>query len=67
MRDAAPYMWLLRQRASRPVRAPVRDADELSDPLEPLLVEVTHLTVAMKLPRREQSGLRVHLAMTRVG
>ena len=45
----------------------MRDADELSDALEPLLVEVTHGTVAKKLRRREQCGLRDHLAAARVG
>ena len=45
----------------------MRDANELGDPLEPLLLEITHRTVAKKLPRHEQSGLRVHLAAARVG
>ena len=67
MRDVARCRWLLRQRASLPVGAPVRDADELGDPLEPLLVEITHRTVVKKLLRHEQSSLRVHLAVVRVG
>ena len=67
VRDVARCRWLLRQRASRPVGAPMCHADELGDPLEPLLVEITHRTVAKKLPRCEQSGLRVHLAAARVG
>ena len=50
--NVARYRWLLRQRASR---------------LAPLLIEVTHRAVAKKLPRREQSGLCVHLAAMRVG
>ena len=45
----------------------MRNADELSDPLEPLLVEVIDWAVAKELPRHEQSGLRVRLAVTRVG
>ena len=67
MRNVARCRWLLRQRASWPVRAPVRDADELGDPLEPLIVEVTHRTVENKLPCREQSVMRIHLAAVRVG
>ena len=59
--------WLLRQRACRLGGAPMRNADELSDPLEPLLVEVTDRAVAKELPRHEQSGLRVHRAVTRMG
>ena len=45
----------------------MRDADELGDPLEPLLVKVTHQKLAKKVPRREQSGLRVHLAAACMG
>ena len=67
MCDFARCRWLLRQRARWPVGAPVRDADELSDALEPLLVEITHREVAKKLPRREQGGLHVHLAIVLVG
>ena len=67
MRHVARCRWLLRQSASRPVRAPVRNADELGDALEPLLIEIAHRTVAKKLPRREQSSLHVHLATARVG
>ena len=67
VRDVAHCRWLLRQRASRPVGAPVRDADELGDALEPHLIEVTHGTVVKELPRLEQSGLRVRRAVTRVG
>ena len=67
MRDITHCKWLLRQRASRPVGAPVRDADELGYTLEPLLVEITHGTVAKELPHYEQSGMHVHLAAARVG
>ena len=45
----------------------MRDADKLNDPLEPLLVEVTHRAVVKDLSRHEQGGLRVRLAATRVG
>ena len=67
VRDVARCRWLLRQRASRPVGAPMRDADELGHALEPLLIEVTHGTVAKELPRHEQNGLRIRLTATRVG
>ena len=67
MRDIGRCRWFLGQRASRPDGAPVRDADELGDPLEPLLVEVTHQEVAKELPHREQSGLHVHLAAAHFG
>ena len=67
VRDVARCRWLLRQRVSRPVGAPVRDADELGDTLEPLLIEITHGAVAKKLRHCEQSGLRVHLVAARVG
>ena len=67
MRHVACCRWLLRQRASRLGRAPMRNADELSDPLEPLLVEVADRAVAKELPRHEQSGLCIRLAGTRVG
>ena len=67
VRNIARYRWLLRHRASRPVEAPVRDADELGDAREPLLVEISHRAVAKKLPCREQSGMCVHLAAARVG
>ena len=56
MRDVARCGWLLRQRASRPVGAPKRDADELGDALEPLLVEITHGMVAKDLPRRDKAA-----------
>ena len=64
MRDVTYCRWLLRQQASRPIGAPMRDADELDDAGEPLLVEISHRVVAKKLSRREQSGLRVHLAVS---
>ena len=67
MRHVTRCRWLLRQRANRFDGAPVRDADELGDPLKPLLVEVTHRTIVKKLPRHEQSSLRVHLAAACVG
>ena len=67
MHDVARCGWLLRQQARRPDRAPVRDTDELGDPLEPLLVEITHRAVAKELPRHEQSGLCIHLVVARVG
>ena len=67
MRNVARCRWLLRQRARRPVEAPVRDSDELGDVLEPLLIEITHGAVAKELPSREQSGLQVHLATVHVG
>ena len=67
MHDVTRCKWLLRQQEGRPVGAPVRDADELGYTLEPLLVEITHGTVAKELPRREQSSLRVHLAAACVG
>ena len=65
--DVTRSRWLLRQRASRPIGAPVHDADELGDPLEPLLIEVIDRAVAQELPLHEQSGLRVRQAVTRVG
>ena len=67
MRHVARCRWLLRQRASQLGGAPVRDADELSDPLEPLLVEVADRAVAKELSYHEQSGLRIRLAVTRMG
>lgn len=67
MRYVARYRWMLRQRAIRLGGAPVYDADELSNPLEPLLVDVANRAVAKELPRHEQSGLRIRLAATRVG
>ena len=45
----------------------MRHTDELTDPLEPLLVEVTNRAVAKELPRHEQSGLRIRYVATRVG
>ena len=45
----------------------MREADELGDARKPLLVEISHRAVAKKLPRREQSGVRIHLAAARVG
>ena len=67
VREVTHYRWLLRQRASQPIKAPVHDADALGDPLEPLLIEITHRTVAKELMCREQSDLRIHLAAARVG
>ena len=61
-------LQVVAEAASEPARrSPVRDADELGDTLEPLLVEITHGTVAKNLPRREQSGLRVHLVTAQMG
>ena len=67
MRHVARCRWLLRQRASRPVEAPVHDADELDDMLEPLLVEVVDRVVAKELPCHEQSSLHIRLATAHVG
>ena len=67
VRDVTRCRWLLRQRASRPVGAPVRDADELGNAREQFLIEISHRAVAKKLLHREQGGLRVHLVASRVG
>ena len=67
MRHVTRCRWLLRQRASRPIGAPVCDADELGDARGPLLVEISHRAVAKKFRRCEQGILRVHLDAARMG
>ena len=67
VRHIARCRWLLRQRVSRLGGSPARNADKLSDPLEPLLAEVMNRAVAKELSRHEKSGLRIPLAATRVG
>ena len=66
MSHVARRRWLLRQGVGRCDGDPGR-VDKLSDPLEPLLVEVVDQAVAKELPCHEQGGLRVRGAVTRVG